>query len=200
MLISHVASVTQGLVTSGRGAGVRAGDWELTLIESNDIEDDRLQPGSRTVSVDRSPRTERHLLRPHDVLVTARSQAVKVALVPPWVTRSVASSTLLIIRPVEREAGLGQYLWYYLTSAQGRSAIEGQLTSSQTVASLSAKNLGAVEVQVPSRARLNAIAELVDESERAYEAAVRAARLRRESIRDAIIAANTAHAKEHAWH
>lgn len=200
MLVSHIASVTQGLVTSGRGAGVRPGDWELNVVESNDIEDDRLQPGFHTVSVDRNPRTERHLLRPYDVLVTGRSQTVKVALVPPWVTRSVASSTLLVIRPAEREAGLGQYLWYYLTSVQGRSAIEAQLTSSQTVASLSAKNLGAVEVQVPSRARLNAIAHLVDESERAYESALKAARLRRESIRDAIIAANTAHAKEQAWH
>lgn len=196
MLLSHVVTVTQGLVTSGRGAGVRPGEWELTVIESNDIGDDRLQPSSRTVSVEHSPRTERHLLRPYDVLVTARSQAVKVALVPPWITRSVASSTLLVIRPVEREAGLGHYIWYYLTSVQGRSAIESQLVSSQTLASLSAKNLGAVEVPIPSRARLNTIAQLVDESERAYEAAVRAARLRRESVRDAIIAANTAFAKE----
>ena len=96
--ISDLAHVSQGLAVSGRGAGARSGDWELRLAESADIADDRLElEGLRTISIQRNARTEKHLLRPYDVLVTARSQAIKVALVPPAVSRTAAGVTLLVI-------------------------------------------------------------------------------------------------------
>ena len=58
---------------------------------------------------------------------------------------------------------------------------------SATFRSLSAKNLGEVQVPVPSSRDLDAVARLVEASEEAYESATEAARLRRETIRDAVI-------------
>lgn len=45
----------------------------------------RSQKGLREIAVHQSVRSEAHLLRPYDILVTARSNSVKVALVPPEV-------------------------------------------------------------------------------------------------------------------
>ena len=161
----------------------------LRLVESGDIaEDGWLELGAlREVGVVQGVRTERHLLRPYDVLVTARSGSIHVALVPPEVSRTVAGVTLLVVRPREPGTGMGHWLWYFLTSAYGRAQIEKRLTVSSTVTSLSARSLGEVEVPVPSQRELDMVARLVEASESAYNSAVEAARLRREVIRDSLI-------------
>lgn len=188
MKLQQLAVVTQGLVVSGRGAGARPGGWRLSVVESADIEDDRLMLGNlKIIGVEESVRTEKHLLRPHDVLVTARSHTVKVALVPPNVTRTVAASTLLVVRPDRPEIGAGHFLWYYLTSKNGRSVIEKSVRVGASIPSLPASALADIDVPLPPVRELSRISDLVEESERAYEAGMRAARMRREVLRDAII-------------
>ena len=188
--VAELAEVYQGLVRSGRGAGARPGDWALRIVESGDVRDDgwlRLD-GLREVGVVQDVRTERHLLRPFDVLVTARSGSIQAALVPPDVSRTVAGVTLLVVRPRHPETGMGHWLWYFLTSAHGRVQIAKRLTVNATITSLSATSLGEVEVPVPSDRELDVVARLVEASEAAYASAVEAARLRREILRDALIA------------
>ena len=186
--ISELADVSQGLAVSGRGAGARSGDWELRLAESADIADDRLElEGLRTISIQRNARTEKHLLRPYDVLVTARSQAVRVALVPPAVSRTAAGVTLLVIRRRRPEWGIAHWLWYVLTSRSGRLAVERQIRPGMSLPSLPASALAAVEVPVPSDAELHRLGELIEVSELAYQAGVGAARLRRETLRDSLV-------------
>ena len=189
MYLSRIAQVYQGLARAGRGAGVRSGEWLLRIVESGDLGEDGWLNlvGLREVGVVQGARTERHLLRPYDVLITARSGSIHVVLVPPEVSRTVAGVTLLVIRPDEPEMGMGHWLWYYLTSAFGRSQIEKRLTVSSTVTSLSASSLGEIEVPVPSPRELNHVAQLVEASESAYNATVEAARLRRETLRDSLI-------------
>ena len=188
-LLADVAHVSQGLSLFGHGAGVRQGEWTLKMVESRDVRDGGWLElaGLREIGVLHNSRTERHLLRPFDVLVTARAGSVQSALVPPAVSRTVASVTLLVVRPKEPESGMGHYLWYFLTSAFGRSQIGKRMTTSATLTALSAKNLAEVEIPVPSERELDLIARLVEASETAYESAVEAARLRRETLRDAII-------------
>ena len=82
---------------------------------------------------------------------------------------------------------MGHYLWYFLTSAFGRSQIGKRMTTSATLTALSAKNLAEVEIPVPSERELDLIPGLVEASEEAYAWEVEAARLRREALRDAII-------------
>lgn len=188
MRIGRAAAITQGMSTTKRAAGARPGDWRLDVVESADIEDDRLElEGLRSIEVERNVRTEKHLLRPFDLLVTARSQSIKVAMVPPSVARTVAASTLVVVRPHGPESGIAHFLWYYLTSTRGRAALEAQVRVGASIPSLPASAVAEIEVPLPPPAELHRFAELVEESEHAYEAGTRAARLRRETVRDALI-------------
>lgn len=189
MNLGQLATIAQGMTTSGRGAGARAGDWRLHVVESANIEDDRLVlRDPRAIDVERNIRTEKHLLRPNDVLVTARSQAVKVALVPPTVTRMVAASTLLVLRAHAPENGTAHFLWYYLTSTGGRAAVESHVRIGASIPSLAASALAVIDVPLPPARELHRLADLVEESERAYEAGMHAARMRRNLLRDALVA------------
>ena len=139
------------------------------------------------VGVVQSLRTERHLLRPFDVLVTARTGRTQVALVPPNVSRTVAGVTLLVARPKQPELGMGHWLYYFLASAYGQVQLGKRIAVNATSLSLSAKSLGEIEVPMPSGSKLNLMARLIESSEDAYVAEVQAARLRREVLRDAIV-------------
>ena len=67
--LNAISEIKQGLSTSGRAAGGRPGDWTLRVIESANIVQDRLQlDGLREIKVVRGTRTEKHLLRPFDLL------------------------------------------------------------------------------------------------------------------------------------
>ena len=188
-MFADFADIYQGLVRAGRGAGAQQGEWMLRIVESGDVRDDGWLEldGLREVGVVQSARTERHLLRPFDVLVTARAGFAQAALVPPDVSRTVAGVTLLVARPKLPESGMGHWLWYFLTSAHGRAQLAKRMTVSTTTTLLSAKNLGEVEVPLPSPRELDLVARLVGASEAAYASAVQTARLRREALRDAIV-------------
>lgn len=189
-LMSDVADAYLGLGQAGRGAGARAGEWGLRLVESSDLPEGGgwLDLGGlREIGVDRNVRTERHLLRPFDVLVAARAESPRAALVPPGVSKTVAGVTLLVVRPRHPDSGMGHWLWWFLSSAHGRAQLARRLTVSSTITSLSANSLREIEVPVPSARELHLAAELVEASEAAYEAAVEAARLRREALRDSLI-------------
>ena len=134
--------------------------------------------------MEHNARTEKHLLWPDDVLITARSTALKAALVPPALTRAVADATLLVVRA--SEIGLGPYLWWFLTADHGRRQVQSRMTGSTTFA-LSASNLVEMVVPRPDLRMVDRIADLVELSERAYVAAIEAARLRRTLYRDLII-------------
>lgn len=187
-LLRELVSVTQGLSTSGPGAGAKPGDWVVQMVDSADIQDDRLLlEGLRDVAIQRNVRTEKHLLRPYDVLVTARSTTIKCALVPPAVSRTVAGATLLVIRPFEPETGIGHYVWYFFTSAYGRAQIAGRLNTSSTIASLSARSLEEIMVPLADARHLHRLTSLIEESERAYAAGLEAVQQRRTVVRDHII-------------
>lgn len=190
-MIGAYAEVIQGMAVSGRSAGARRGPWLLAVIESADIADDRLVGAwdrFRKVAVAQTAWTEKRLLRPFDLLVTSRSQRVKLALVPAGVARTVAAGTLLVIRTPDPGSGLAHYLWYYLTSRRGRAELEGRITRGMTIPTLSARALAEVPVPLPSAGALAGFARLVEESNAAHDAALEAVRIRRDIIREAIIA------------
>ena len=56
-----------------------------------------------------------------------------------------------------------------------------------TIPSLSARALAEIEIPLPSARDLNVFAKLVEASEASYAASIDAARLRRETLRDALI-------------
>jgi hypothetical protein len=201
MNAAALADVQPGLALAGRGAGARLGDWRLRVVESADIVGGRVVlDGLREIEVERNVRTERHLLRPYDVLVTGRSQAVRAALVPPEVSRTVAGPTLLVLRTPDPGSGLAHYLWYYLTSARGRAEVEARLTAT-SLPTLSARALSEVPVALPRAHELRRLADLIEASEASYRAAVEAAEVRHELMREAIVGeiASRERREELAW-
>jgi hypothetical protein len=183
--LGDVASITQGMGLSGRAAGAREGDWEVRVASIGDIQDDRLRLDDLDLrAIARIVKTEKHLLRADDVLVTARSSAFKAALVPPAVTRTVADATVSVVRA--RTPDLGPYLWWYLTSPPGREQARTRMTGA-TVLALSVASLAELELPLPPPATLRQIAALIEASEQAYAAAIDAARQRRALFRDAVV-------------
>ena len=168
---------------------MRSGQWLLQLAESGDIQEDGWLSleGLREVELIQSSHPMRHLLQPFDILVTARTGSVQLALVPPDVFETVAGVTLLVVRARDPEAGMAHYLWYYLTSSFGRRELVKRLTVNATITSLSASAVGEIQVSLPIPMELKTVANLVEASEQAYTSAVEAARLRRDTVRDAVI-------------
>ena len=173
---------------AGRGAGAQPGDWRLRVVESSDIVDDRLSlEGLREIEVRQGARTEAHLLEPFDILVTARSQTVKVTLVPPDVSRTVAAATLLVVRTPDPGSGLAHFLWYYLSSTRGRAEIAARITTT-SLPTLSARALSDVPVPLPTVHDLRRLADLIDATEVSRAADLEAMRVRHDLLRDTIIA------------
>ena len=186
--VAELGDVSQGLARVGRGAGAREGGWMLRVAEAGDIEDGRLEvAGLKEIGFVQNPHTERHLLRPFDVLVTARSGRIQSALVPTHISRTVAGITLLVIRPRRPESGMGHWLWYFLTSAHGQAELANRVTVNTTSYSLSATSLSEVEVPIPTPRRLDLMARLVEMTEEVYSSQMRAAQIRREVLRNAIV-------------
>ena len=131
--------------------------------------------------------TERHLFRPFDVLVTARSGRIQAALAPPDVSRTVAGITLLVVHPNRPDSGMGHWLLYFLTSAHGQTELAKRITANSTSFSLSATSLSEVEVPMLAPRRLEIMAQLVETTEAVYSSEMRAAQLRRQALRDAIV-------------
>ncbi|OFV83561.1 MAG: hypothetical protein A2W26_09180 [Acidobacteria bacterium RBG_16_64_8] len=183
--LSDIATVRQGLSRSGRSAAARPGDWEVELISGNNIREDRLSGPFTPISIPLSDLTEKHLLEPYDVLVTGKSTSAKAAYVTPSIGRAVANSTLLVVRPSDKDIGL--FVWWYLTSPEGRAQVEARMVASATLSSLPPSALANLEVPLPNGSRLRKFAELIEESERAYSAAREAAELRRSAVRAALI-------------
>lgn len=142
--------------------------------------------GLSDIHIEQNSRTERHLLQPFDVLVVARGEAGRAALVPPGVSRTVAGVTLLVVRPHDTGSGMGHFLWYYLTSGYGVAQIRRR-TSGAALPMVTARNLAQVMVPTPSLRELDIFAQLVEASEAAFTSALDAAQLRREQLRDALI-------------
>lgn len=172
---------------SGRGAGTRKGQWQLRMAHARDVVDGWLAIDNlREVNIERNPRTERHLLRPFDLLVAARGETGRAALVPARVSRAVAGVTLLVVRPHDPGSGMGHFLWYYLMSSHGAAQMRRQVMTS-TLSLLTARNLSQVKIPVPSPRYLDLFAQLVEASEEAHTRTIEAAQLQREGLRDALI-------------
>jgi hypothetical protein len=184
--VGEVARVSPGLVTSGRGAGAKAGSWRISVVSGANIQDDSLDlESAEMILVEQNASTEKHILQPHDVVVTARSTVVKAALVPASVSRTVANANLLVVRPNVPEAGL--YLWWFFTSAYGRQLLESSMVPGATLMSLPASTLLDLEVPWPADAELFRLADLIEVSEQAYTAAREATAIRRNVIRDGVV-------------
>jgi hypothetical protein len=183
--LGAIATVSQGMSRSGRGAGARPGGWRVRAVSSGDIQGERLLlDRAEPIAIEQNDRTLKHLLRPADLVVAARSTGFKAALVPASVERTVADASLNVVRA--EDPSLTSYLWWYLTYPPLRAKMQALMVGG-TVQSLPAHALADFELPLPAPRDLDRIADLVEVAERAYAAGIEAAELRRSIARDAAI-------------
>ena len=155
----------------------------MLLVSGNNIQDDQIdEAGLETILIQDGELTAKHLLRAYDVVVTGKSTAVKAAYVSPTIGGAVANSTLIVVSP--HDADMGLYLWWFLTSREGRRMVESRMVAGITLSSLLPSALADIEVPIPAAAQLRLLAQLIEASEQAYRAATDAARIRRNTVRD----------------
>ena len=138
----------------------------MWITESGDVQNNGwlVRDGHREIDLVRGRRTERHLLRHFDILVTARAGSVQLAMAPPSVSETVAGVTLLVLRARDAAGGMAHYLWYCPTSARGRQQLVRRLTVNATITSLSASSIEDVKVPLLSPHQLTRVASLVEAS------------------------------------
>jgi hypothetical protein len=183
--LGEMATVQQGPNRSGRSAAGRPGDGIVQLVNGGHIQDDTLRGPYPTIAIPVNGLTEKHLLRPYDVLVTGKSTSAKAALVGSSLGAAVANSTLLVVRSDSPE--ITTFVWWFLTSREGRAAVESKMVASATLSFLPPRALAEMDIPFPSSDEVRKIFELVEVSERAYRSAVEAAELRRNALRNAYV-------------
>ena len=186
--IGEIVEVFQGINTSGRGAGARAGSWRVRAVSAGDIHDDRVNWKTLPMmNIEDSVRTRFHKLLPNDVLLTSRSTAVKAALVHENLEDAVAEGSLLVLRETSTTKwAVAKYIWTYLTSDFGRDEVAALMTG-VTIKYLGPKSIAELRIPVPAAEELFKIGELVDVSERAYALTVRTAEERRRLVRRLVV-------------
>ena len=90
-----------------------------------------------------------------------------------------------MVRVGDSEFGHAHCLWHCLPSVFGRAQFAKRVTITATLRSPSAKDIGEVDILLPSTRGFDA--GLAEGSEAAYTSAVEAARLRREPVRNSVV-------------
>lgn len=159
------------LVAIGRGIPV------LTVgsIEGGGVEASLSLPAELSVQA-----TPRYQVLAGDLLLSARSTSLKVAIVPPELDGAVIASTLLGVRSRPRLAPA--VLAAYLLSSEGQAALEATCQSGSVQMNLTASALAKLEVPVPSPAEQEELVELLAASDAAYHTALAVAESRRQVV------------------
>lgn len=177
--LSNVTEVFAGLSVlrrHGQGRGTRP----VPVINVSDLEADGVAPADRlprfTIRV--GPATDRYRVQAGDVLVTARGTVLKVAVVGAESAGAIASSNLLVIRPGPEV--LPAVLLAFLRSGPVQAELLASGQSSSRALSLTASDLGRLQVPLPPLAEQRRIVELLQAADANYRSALQAAELRRQ--------------------
>lgn len=134
----------------------------IPYLQISNLEDGRIN--SSTLVYAENQNSLGNLLKNNDLLIAAKGDKTKAALVPEELTNAVASSSLFIIR-VKNKQVLPEYLQWYLNLPRTQWALKKESTGSNIV-SLSIKNLRKLEVEIPDFSTQKKVAELKKLQER----------------------------------
>ncbi len=105
-------------------------------------------------------RANRYLLQAGDVVVVARGERNRAALVVDCPYRTVASSAMLVLRP-RKELVVPEFLEWQLNQVQAQAAI-AQARKGSTSPMVTADDLGEVEIAVPDLATQRRVVQVVE--------------------------------------
>jgi len=131
---------------------------KVGVIQAGDINANRLNSIPR-VQLD----NQRHLLKPGDILVSARGN-VAARTVTQDILPAVAASSVFVLRPISENIN-PRFIARYLNSKSGQDALR-QIKSGAYIKSLRISDLGSLQVPVPPGDIQNKIVALHDTIER----------------------------------
>jgi hypothetical protein len=178
-LAELAVTIAQGAPTFAAGGGATQ---RVPVINPRDLTSTLpVQALLESASVQTTPRTERARVRAGDVLVAARGTQFRASLVPEETSGAVASANLLVVR-LGPEL-LPEVLVAFLRSSQGERQLLATSNGTTTGAFLvTARSLGALEVDVPPMHVQRTLAAFTRASAVALEAAEHLLELRREFL------------------
>ena len=195
--IGRLASVFPGIPTFGRTV-VGRGGVRLRAVSVKDIGPAGIDVRAlEEIAVPHVSDVDRYLVRPGDVLLSARGTVLKVAIVPEALAGAVATATLAVIRPV-LERILPEVLAAYLRSPAGQAELRARARSATGQIALTARDIRAMKVPVPPMEDQRRIAALV-RALGAYETAAGEALRARREITAQFTARLMAAQQENAW-
>lgn len=155
----------------------------LPVIGIRDLQDGAVAPREALDMAEFSSpsRIANYAARQNDVLVSGRGTLLKFGLVGDETAGAIASGNIIVVRPgPDVEGGV---LFAILSSDVFRPKIEVLRRGATTLLSLSPKDLGKLEINLPPRNEQQQIAALVRDTQIAYRAALEAAEIRRSLAR-----------------
>ena len=174
-------------VFSGVGAQRRSDDGSpcrrLPVIGIRDLQDSAVAPldALDLVEFSASSKVMAYEVREDDVLLSGRGTLLKFGLVGGESKGAIASGNIIIVRP--GPGVVGGALFALLSSDVFRPKIEVLRRGATTLLSLSPKDLGKLEINLPPLGEQQKIAALVKDAQIAHRAGLEAAEIRRSLAR-----------------
>jgi len=120
-----------------------------------------------------------------DVLVSARSTSLRTAVVPKGLEGVIINATVLGIRC--SEALEPRLLVAYLESSEGRAALEAVAQSATAQMNVTVAGISKILVPIPPKDLQRRYAAILESADEAYDAAVRAAEIRRHLATEIVV-------------
>jgi hypothetical protein len=176
--LGEVAEIFLG-VNLSRTRGVSA-RHRVPILQVKDVAEGLLSPRAALDQVDfcDDPRHARALLRPGDVIITARGIVSKCALVTEQNAGVLPTSNVIVIRPTATR--LRPELILALLRHPRTKALLAREVAGVAVPTLRVASIARLRVHVPPLEEQRDLARLVELAEFQYETAMRASRLRRD--------------------
>jgi restriction endonuclease S subunit len=152
----NICSIQSGIYVKPDFAG------EVVYLQANNFDENGLLTSSLIPNLNLSDQTQRHLLRPGDVLFAAKGTKNFAAVYEQHNGLCVASSTFLVLR-VNKHAGknsiLPEFLAWHLNNPGTQTKLKAMAIGS-ALPSISKRAISELEISVPSVQKQNAILKI----------------------------------------
>ena len=173
-VLSDVAEVIRGsnMTLSNFKDEIFDGESNYQILTSSDIQENGIINYEKLINIGGGKKYDKFILRKGDVIVTAKSTRVKVAVINIEPSKKiVVTGGMIIIRPNKNKLD-GTYLKIYLDSEKGRRALSA-IQKGTTIVTISFENLLRLRLDLPSLEKQQDIASHYRLMNEQYEAAKR---------------------------
>ena len=181
--LADIASIFVGIPSIEAVAATHEGASPLVTVR--DLRDFRVNERQLGYCLPSSLQREKYETKTGDLLISSRSTALKLAIVPPSLDSSLINATVIAIRSLPRLHP--RLLAAYLSHPIGLAELESVAQSGSLQMNLTVRALGRLLVPVPTEAAQDQMVRLLEASDESFQSALDAAQIRRQ-IAETVVA------------